>query len=594
MFRSQLLWRLYAGYVVIILICTLIVGTLVGRQVTASSIQEIHHSLAVRSELLAEVARPQLILINTRNSAQLQKTIVQLGKDTGSRLTVISNNGAVISDSQERPEVMDNHGLRPEIILAKEAGFALQSRFSQTLQQQMIYRAHRVMEGERIIGFVRVSFPLSIMDEKLMQLRLIVLFGASVAALAALITGFFFARRFTAPLRYMTEVAEAISQGDYNKRLSVTQNDEVGQLARAFNRMARSSERRMIEITEDRNRLATIFAGMVEGVIHVNQEFEIIHMNQAAASLLDLSLVACMNKPFWENVRDREINDALMQAIKSKDVVKAQLRKATNGDDQVVDIYAAALNSGNTGESIGAIIVLHNISELDALERIRRDFVANASHELKTPITAIRGLTETILDDENMDEEVRSSFIEKIHVQSLRLSSLVSDLMAISRLESSQAERYYELIDLAEIARRSEHAVKNTCIEKQQYFVLNVPDEKVIISGDMQAICQLVDNLLDNAVKYTPIGGTITAELSVESKQAKLTVTDTGIGISMQYQQRIFERFYRVDKARSRELGGTGLGLSIVRNIAEQHGGSISVVSRPGSGSTFTLLLPLN
>lgn len=598
MLRSPLLWRLYAGYVVIILICTLIVGTLVGRQVTANSTNEIHHSLAVRSELLAEVARPSLLaltgnLASGLNDSNLQKTIVQLGKNTESRLTIISRSGIVLADSQEQPEIMDNHGNRPEIILAKESGFASQSRFSQTLQQQMIYRALRVEHNQEIIGYVRVSLPLSIIAEKLSQLRLIVLFAALVAACTALVTGFFFARRFTAPLRHMTEVAEAISQGDYNKRLSVTQNDEVGQLANAFNRMARRSEQRMTEITEDRNRLATIFAGMVEGVIHVDQEFQVIHMNEAAARLLDLSALACVNKPFWENVRDREINEALMQAMESNQVVKTQLRRATDGNDRVIDLYVAALSRGHTGESIGAIIVLHDISELDGLERIRRDFVANASHELKTPITAIRGLTETILDDAEMDELTRKRFIKKIHVQSLRLSALVSDLMTISRLESSSAERHYEPIDLAEIIKRSASSVKNTYQEKQQKFDLDVPSARVMISGDMQAISQLIDNLLDNAVKYTPLEGSISVQLSVVNKLTKLTVKDTGIGISAQYQQRIFERFYRVDKARSRELGGTGLGLSIVRNIAEQHGGTIAVESRPGSGSIFTLMLPL-
>ena len=593
MLHPRLLWRLYAGYVAIIVISTLIVGVLISRQVSENGTNEIYQSLSVRTELLSEIARKSLHQsASSLSNDSLQQSIVKLGKITESRLTIIASDGAVLADSRELPQNMDNHGDRPEIIDAREKGVGTTSRFSQTLQLQMVYRAQPVLEDSNTIGYVRVSLPLTVIDNKLAQLHFIVLVSAGGAAFAALILGFFFARRLSAPLANMTEVAEAISQGDYDRRIEIRQRDEIGQLADAFNRMAISSAQRMTEITEDHSRLAKILSGMVEGVIGVDQDQKINHINQAAASLLDLSPATSIDQPIWQIVRIQEIIQAMEQAIETGNVVKTQMRRLQQSGDQVVDIYVAALHNDNR-ESVGAVIVLHDISELDRLVKVRRDFVANASRELKTPITAIRGLTETILDDANMPAQTRLSFVEKIHAQSLRLSSQVTDLMTISRLESDQGEQGFEPINISDIVNRSAEAIRPICQEKNLKLELDLSDDDIIINGDKQGLDQLIDNLIDNAVKYTPADGTISVSLHRDLTTAKLIVKDTGIGISHQHQQRIFERFYRVDKARSRELGGTGLGLSIVKNIAEQHGGSVSLQSPPGHGSSFTVLLPL-
>ncbi|MFP6806691.1 MAG: ATP-binding protein [Pseudomonadales bacterium] len=606
MFRSQLLWRLYAGYVTIILCCTLIVGVLVGRQVTENGMRDIQQSLVVRSKLLAQVAKPTLLALavdslatagsqsgtsNNTPGEALQDIVVQLGRDTHSRLSVIDVEGRVIADSMQSPELMDNHARRPEIIAAWDEGAATAQRFSETLQQQMIYRALQVTNQQNILGFVRVSLPRNTIENKLAELRQAVVFGAGLSAFAALILGFFFAKRFSDPLAKMTVVAEAISQGDYTQRIRVDRQDEIGQMAEAFNRIARSSAQRMAEITNDHNRLAMIFSGMVEGVIVVDPQQKIIQINQAAARVLDLSLASSLGKPIWEQVRVAEINTALEQTLDSLEVVTAQIRRPLKAGDRVIDISAAALRD-EQGDPVGAVIVLHDISELDRLERIRRDFVGNASHELKTPITVIRGLAETILDDEDMDPEVRRRFTEKISTQSHRLSQLVTDLMTLSRLESDTTEKDFQHIDLEAVVKHSIVAVKDHCQEKELSLTLLI-EAGVSIVGDLQTITQLIDNLIDNAIKYTPAGGEVGVKLYTEQGVAILRISDSGIGISPQHQQRIFERFYRVDKARSRDLGGTGLGLSIVKNIAEQHGGSVQLESQLGAGSVFTVSLPL-
>ncbi len=301
----------------------------------------------------------------------------------------------------------------------------------------------------------------------------------------------------------------------------------------------------------------------------------------------------CIGQPIWEVVRVAEIIDALEQALNNREIVKAQMRHLSEEDDLVVDIYAASLQNEH-GDAIGAVVVLHNISELDHLERIRRDFVANASHELKTPITAIRGLTETILDDKEMPETTRDDFIQKAHAQSLRLSTLVTDLMTISRLESDQQQTSSSVFDIVELVRLSLLQSEPARNEKQLELNSALSEKPLLLLGDRQSISQLADNLIDNAIKYTDVAGSISVGLDQLEQLAILTVKDSGIGINPQYQQRIFERFYRVDKARSRELGGTGLGLSIVKNIADRHGGNVSVESQPGIGSTFKVVLPLH
>lgn len=591
MFRSKLLWQVYAGYVTIVIISTLIVGILNSRQISEEGMRDIHQSLSAHTELLAEIAKLSL-QPNNVDFKSLQQTLKQLGKNTRSRLTIIANDGIVLADSREHPEKMDNHSQRPEIIDARTQGSSTTSRYSQTLKQKMIYRALRIDQDQKPLGFVRVSLPLNRIDHRLAQSRLAVLFGAGISGIAALLIGFYFARRFTDPLIKMTENAEAIAQGDYHRRITIKQQNEIGSLAKAFNSMARNSSQRMEEITADRNRYATIFAGMVEGVISIDEHQKIIHINRTAAELLELSATQCINKSIWEELRITEISQALEQAMAKKNVVKIQMRRSTDHLDQVVDIHIAVL-CDNADHSIGAVIVLNDISELDHLMRIRQDFVANASHELKSPITVIRGLTETILDDDEMDPATQHRFIEKIHNQSHRLSSLVSDLLTISRLESNQDEQHFQSINYLNIIKKSIKAIEVSCQEKELSVTINLPKKNIHLLGDEQGISQLVDNLLDNAVKYTPLGGSLLIQLEVHELTSTLRIQDSGVGISPQYQHRIFERFYRVDKARSRELGGTGLGLSIVKNIAEQHGGSVSVSSQPGQGATFKVELPL-
>ena len=587
--KSHYFWRTYLGYVAVGLVGTfLFAASLVPR-----AGEQVAENLAVTMQVTAtSLERAVGPAIQNLDYDGVRDTVSDIAELTGLRVTVIDANGLVLADSHENPFSMDNHFRRPEIQSAYMGGEGRAQRYSYTLEEGFRYLARRVTQRDQFVGFVRVAKPASALATEMRQAQVGIITNAAFVAFLVLLVAFYLAARQTAKVEELTGVAQEIALGNFARRIPEGNSLGLKKLAETINQMARSSARRVSDVTADRNRLSTVFTCMVEGVIDVDMDQKILHINEAAARLLLVNENSCIGKPIWQEIRNQEITEALDQAITTQSVIKTQMRLNRESDQLVVDIYAASL-SNDEGEPIGAVLVLNDITELENLERVRTDFVANASHELKTPITAIRGLTETLLGDDEIEKETVTSFIERVHAQSLRLSQLVGDLMTISRLESSQAGEEFTRINFADLARQAARAGQVTAEEKGQDLDVELPDTEVMVWGDRQNLSQLLDNLIDNAIKYTPNDGSITVKVSKDDENAILQVTDTGIGISPQFQQRVFERFYRVDKARSQSLGGTGLGLSIAKNIAEKHGGSIDVKSQLGSGSSFTIKLPL-
>ena len=601
LFKPTLLRRLFGGYVVIILLLTIIITVLISRQVSDSSMQDLKGNLSVRAQLIAELIKPHLLNEATYPAPELQSLIVRLGSQISSRLTVINQQGIVLADSIKSPELMDNHANRAEIIIASNDNNGTAARFSQTLKQEMIYYALKIKGQSDVLGYVRVSLSLNIVDKKLAQLKTAVLLSAIIAGVVALIFGFSFFRTVSAPLKKISQVAHTIAEGDYSKRIKTSSQskDEIYELVASFNRIARSSEKRINQIIAERSRLEMVFKGMVEGVIYIDENIDIIHINQAAMRMLNLTEIS-INLTEQLKIEQTEVLAAVHQVLDSQTgVIKTKMHKNNtqkNGQvsEQIIDIYVASLNDNN-GIPIGAVIVLNDVSELVYLERVRRDFVANASHELKTPITVIRGLTETILNDEDMPEPIRTRFIKKIETQSIRLASLVTDLMCVSRLDVEQNMTLPNNINLNHIVTTAVRNAANLSQQKKISLSTKILSTDLFIEADSQEISQLIDNLLNNAINYTPELGKIHISLDVNraKKQVVITVKDSGIGINIKYQAQIFERFYRVDKARSRDLGGTGLGLSICKNIVDKYNGSIKVSSIVDHGSTFIVTLPI-
>jgi len=589
MLKSRFLWKLYAGYSALIIISAVVVGVLISRSIEQDTLEEIDQSLHARATMLKKAAIENFL----KPDATLQEHIGNLGSDIGTRITVIRADGVVVADSEENPGDMNNHGDRPEILAARANGSGTSTRFSNTLKVGMMYLAIPLRRENKLLGYVRTSLPLSRIGKRLDAIRNSVFLGAVLSAAAALVLGFFAAHHFIKPLVSMTVVAGAMSQGNYDQRLPMSRNDEIGKLAKAFNVLAESCRKRTETIVTDRNRLSAILSGMNEGVIAVEKNERVSHMNQAAGTLLDISADDCLGKPIWEVIRVQDIVEVLSSVLQGQTDPDGDLRLETQWKkEQFIELHASPLRDGQ-GNSVGAVVVLHDVSEFEKLAMVRREFVANASHELKTPITAIRGLVETLIDDRELGDPKRKRFLGKIQNQSMRLSAIVTDLLALSRLESKRDETEGGPFDLRRIVLSSTRNFNQMGCEQGIEIETQVTDASINIMGDAEAFRQLMSNLLDNAVKYTPEGGRIQVRLQKQNDLAVIEVQDTGIGIEPNDQARIFERFYRVDKARSRELGGTGLGLSIVKHIAITHGGSVTVDSTPGTGSTFRVKLPL-
>jgi two-component system phosphate regulon sensor histidine kinase PhoR len=338
--------------------------------------------------------------------------------------------------------------------------------------------------------------------------------------------------------------------------------------------------------------MAAILSGMVEGMVAIDREERILLINNAAERILCMAGEACVGKRIWEATRVREVCDALNDAMRDEQVTIGEARIASPQDEAVIQLIATPFHDAQNNLA-GALVVLHDVSELRKLETVRRDFIANISHELKTPLAAIKGLVETLIDDKEMDAETHDRFLDKIQKQSSRLATLVSDLLTISKLESDDSTREFRTLDIREPLSESLRAMVAVAQSKRLTLNHEIPDAPVTVTGEPESLRELADNLVGNAVKYTPAGGKVNVTLRAENGWAILDVEDTGIGIAPGDQSRIFERFYRVDKARSRELGGTGLGLSIVKHVALSHGGSVSLKSTLGEGSDFRVLIPL-
>ncbi|HUU46173.1 MAG TPA: ATP-binding protein [Acidobacteriota bacterium] len=589
--RSGFIWKLYAGYVVLILLTVAIVGVMVSRTIERDTLAQIQDALRTRAEMMRGLLAAPHDSSLTAAYPFLQERIRPLGRETNTRLTIIGSDGRVLADSDDDPAQMDNHGSRPEILQARSHGMGLATRFSKTLGTDMMYVALPLRQDDATIGYVRTALPLTTIRHRLASIRRVVILGALLAALVALPLGFWVARRVTAPLGAMTLLAEEIARGECARRVRSDRRDEIGQLAAALNTMAKQTQQRMEMISRERNQLHAVLAGMAEGVIAVDLGERIVHINSVAGRMLGIDPQRCLGRILGEATRVAGITDILARAQTESEPVAEEMRIAGPARDRIMLAYASLLRDTDQNAS-GVVIVLQDVTDLRHLESVRHDFVANVSHELKTPITAAQGLVETMLSDTSMDDATRQKFLGRLRHQISRLGTLVGDLLTLSRIESQKVTRPLHPIDLREPIRDTVDAFAAAAQANNLALEMQLPQMPLSVFAEAGVVEQIVGSLLDNALKYTKAGGRITVSVRGDSDRILLAVADTGIGIDPVHQERIFERFYRIDKARSRELGGTGLGLAIVRHLVISLSGSIALKSTPGLGSTFEISLP--
>lgn len=425
--------------------------------------------------------------------------------------------------------------------------------------------------------------------ERIAHIQRMVLLGAVLGSAFVLGIGFLVTRTITKSLREMTGVSRNIAMGDFSRKLRVRSKDELGQLAVALNRVSEKLGKRIQTITKDRDKVFAILSSIIEGVVAVDREEKIILFNSASERMFALPRDEVMGEFCWEVLRNNELNDLLKEALNKGELFSRELTMLFPWE-RVFEVHAVPL--GDREEVWGAVAVLHDITGIKNLEKMRVEFVANVSHELRTPLTSIRGFIETLRNGAIDDPEAKVRFLNIIEKHADRLNSLINDLLQLSRIESREIQMEFHSVNLKELIDEIIFNFREKTELKRHTIAVNVPPEFPEIEADRERIEQVLSNLLDNAIKFSPEGGKISFFALDKGEDIQIEVSDTGIGIPREHLGRLFERFYRADKARSRELGGTGLGLAIVKHIVQAHGGRVEVESKFGKGSKFLFILP--
>lgn len=553
----------------------------VGAQVSAS----IRDDLVVRARLVArEVGTfpaPESDVAAWDALADAQ------GAAAGARVTLISRAGVVLGDSEVALGALrgvENHRDRPEVRRALEADVGEAERLSVTVSVPFLYVAVPFWHGAEIAGVARVAKPLSAVDAAKTSMRRAIGWGTALAVVVAIVMSGLASRRMSGAVEDLTRVARKLTQGDLAVRTRVKGSDEIASLGRALDALAESLSRTLGELRTERDRLGSILEGMQEGVLLLDDAGGVILVNAASRAMLGLGNDV-RGLPLVEVVRDAALHELLDRVREGGASVPGEI-ELPGATPRRLMVHASPL----AGHQPGLLVVFVDVTELARLESIRRDFVANVSHELRTPVAAIQSAAETLEGGALDEPEPARKFVGIVGRNAARLRALIEDLLELSRIESKESRARKEPVDVAEIAAGVVGLAKDRA-EKKGVALRNTV-APIRVTGDPMAIEQILANLVDNAVKYCPAGAVVTVSGARAGDRVAIRVADTGPGIDARHLPRIFERFYRVDPSRSRELGGTGLGLSIVKHLAEAMRGTVRVESRLGKGSTFTVDLP--
>lgn len=582
--RISISTRLTAYFASIVVIVLTVASLYLVSLLEAFYLSRFDDELAVKARMIASHLSSDI-------SDVAQSEARRYGEATRMRVTILDASGRVLGDSQEDPSLMDDHSDRPEFIEALSKGLGLRSRYSSTLGTEMRYVAVPVLDRSgTAVGVVRVAMETTELSamKKTIGRRVFGVIAITCAVVAAL--ALFLSRTITTPLRELIRGVSAVKDGDLGHEVAVSSRDEIGELGATFNAMSNRLAKTMREITEERAKTDAILSNMADGVVATDANDRVFLFNRAASSIFDKAPSDVLGRPLIEVIPNHEVKSAFDDASDSGFVTR-ELRIMAPVSRHLM-VHTSRLE-GDRKRAAGVVGVFQDITELKRLEQIRTEFVANVSHELRTPLTAIKGFVETLLDGAHDDPDARTRFLAIISRESERLEQLISDLLDLSRIESGRLRPSLRPTDLGQVVESVFACVSSRAAEQRIALINDVPPDLPKVPADPDLIRQVIMNLVDNSLKYTREGGTVTVCATVVDDSAEVSVSDNGIGIASYHLPRVFERFYRVDKARSRELGGTGLGLSIVKHIVESHGGTVRIASKIGEGTTVTFALPL-
>ena len=588
--KRQLLWQLYPSYVLITVISLVAVTWYASSSLRHFFLERAGADLEARAYFFESRIMEHLDPLDEKAVDSLCK---QIGNRASTRITVILPSGKVIGDTEKDPAGMDNHVDRPEIIGALTGSFGKSTRYSRTLDKDMMYVGIPLRRNGQIAAVIRTSVPVNAIDETIKNIQIKIALGGLIIAIFAAALSLLVSRRLTLPIEQIRRWAESIARGEFQFRPPDAGSEEIEALSEAMNRMAVELQDRIDTVMRQRNEMEAVLSSMVEGVIAVDTEERIISMNHAAAGMFRCDPSEAQGRSIQEVVRNTFLHHFLKETLSSQEPVEKDI-VLSSGVERFLNAHGTVLRDSE-GNQIGALIVLNDVTRIRSLENIRREFVANVSHEIKTPITAIKGFVETLRDGAVKNTEDTERFLGIIDRHVDRLEAIIEDLLRLSRIEQ-EAEREEIVLSEGRIREVLENAIR-ACDLKAVARKIRIKlscDEDIAVKINPPLLEQAVVNLLDNAIKYSDEDSVIQVEVEQADKEIIISVHDQGCGIEKEHLQRLFERFYRVDKARSRQLGGTGLGLAIVKHITQAHRGRVSVNSALGKGSTFAIHLPVD
>jgi two-component system, OmpR family, phosphate regulon sensor histidine kinase PhoR len=601
--RARLFWKLGLTYLVLLFGALLAVYFYASRVLERDSIRAATDKLTSLASL-ALASPPHL-----GGPAELAAWVKWMSK-SGARVSIIDSTGRVLADSAFAvSEGARESSTGPEIFEALASGQGQSVRPSELSGRRFVYFAVRYSPVAGSPAIIRLALPLAQIDSSLAKLRQNLVEALLLILVLGAVISFVYFRSFAARVDRLKDFSRRLAKGDFRPLPGERSRDELTELAAALNETAAWMDRTIRSLSGERNRSNTILRSMVEGVAVVDAQEKIVFSNRAFSEILSLDTASIEGRPAIEVVRNSDLIGVIRAALRGEEGLRSDIAMgfvqprnfsvtatpvhsldpvSSTGTVAVPPADALAANTVS-----GAVVVLHDVTELRRLERVRQDFVANVSHEFKTPLTAIQGFAETLLSGALDDAANNRRFLEIIRDHAVRLARLTDDLLKLARIEAGKLEYQFSPVSLLELIEGCAETALLKATRKQIALETDVPLDLPPVRGDASLLREVLQNLLDNAIQYTPEGGRIHVSVVPGSREAVIAVTDTGIGIPLADQERIFERFYRVDAARSREAGGTGLGLSIAKHIVEVHGGRLRVESEVGAGSKFSFSLPL-
>ena len=572
--KRSIFFKIFSMFCLIILLLSILIFIFSFRTIRTHYI----NTLSLDLKNLAYTLKLKVLpIIEEKDFGRLDSLTKEIGKNIKTRITIIAPSGKVLADSEKDPRFMENHNNRPEVKQAKKEGFGKSLRFSTTVKEEMLYVAIPIKSKGKFLGILRVSLFLKDINKLLNSLKLKIFGVVIFITFLSLLGATFFSKNLSRPLKELVLASKRLANGDFSAKVSFKRNDEIGILADSFNEMSKELKRLFVDLTLKQEELNSIVSSLEEGLLVLDKNGRIILYNESFKRIVKTNPEG---KFWWEVMRNPEIAQLIEKAKRGKRISSEEIELNEK-------VFLTSFVFIPSKEEL--IVVLHDITEFKKLEKIKKDFVVNVSHELRTPLTAIKGYVETLEEEVEGDAK---HYLEIIKKHTERLINIVGDLLLLSELEEKGLTQIKKEVNLEEIAKDVFKIFEQKAKEKGLELNL-ICEGTPVIKGDPFKLEQMFINLIDNAIKYTEKGN-VTVSLKQSYKKVVVKIKDTGIGIPREHLDRIFERFYVVDKSRSKKLGGTGLGLSIVKHIVLLHNGKIDVKSSPGKGTEFIITFPTN